>query len=265
MSPAALLGKREILDQVRARPDDVEAGLRILKEDLEVGEGTPVDLLAADATGRPSLLFAAAEASDGLLLHLLDGIAWAGAARSFFERIGDRRLDCAAQPRAFLVLSDYPDRFRGRLAALAGLDLTLIRVEAWRESGTRRVAFLREPRPGGASPVPPLDAALRPLWEEAGARLRRLDPELEVAARDHHLEARFAGRLVAVLGVRPDRLRALVPDEMEGDVRDRRALHRFLDAALRRCLGLAAGGEAPAPVAPAAALLTKEELGELTR
>jgi len=265
MSGAALV-KMEILDHFRTHPDELEPGLLLLKSDLEVGDGIPVDLLAADATGRPCLVFVGPEESDALLLALLDGMAWAAGARSFFERLREPRLDAAAPARAFLVVPAFGDRLRQRVASLGGFDLTLARLEAWREGGARRLACIREARPLAAPPAASLEPALRATWEEGIASLRRLDPDLEITLLDRHAEARHAGALVAVLGVRPDHLRGLVPEEFEEDVRDRRSLHRFLDAALGRLLRLTVDGAAPAPgPASQAAILTEEELGELTR
>ncbi len=265
MSAAALV-KMEILDHLRNHPDELEPGLLLLKADLEVGAGIPVDLLAADATGRPCLVFAGPEESDALLLALLDGMAWAAAARPFFERLREPRLDAAAPARAFLVVPAIADRLRQRISSLGGFDLTLARLEVWREGGSRRLACIREARPLSTPAATSLDPSLRPMWEEGIASLRRLDPELEITLLDRHAEARHAGSLVAVLGVRPDRMRGLVPEEFEEDVRDRRSLHRFLDAALGRLLRLTVDGTAPTPVpTPAAAVLTEEELGELTR
>ncbi|HET6203310.1 MAG TPA: hypothetical protein VFI25_10965 [Planctomycetota bacterium] len=266
MSDVVLLGKREILDHVRSHPDEIEPGLSILKAELEVAGGVPVDLLAVDATGRPCLVFAGPEGSDGLLLALLDGMAWAAGARAFLERLRDRRLDCAAPPRAFLVVPNFPDRLRQRVAALGGFDLTVVRVELWREGGTRRLACVREARPGAPLPGAALEPGLRALWDEGVASLRKLDPDLEVTLLDRHAEARHAGSLVAVLGARPDRLRGLVSDEAEEDVRDRRTLHRFLDAALGRLLQVTVDAADPASGAPSTdTVLTQEELGELTR
>jgi hypothetical protein len=265
MSGAALV-KMEILEHLRNHPDELEPGLLLLKADLEVGDGIPVDLLAADATGRPCLVFVGPEESDALLLALLDGMAWAASARPFFERLREPRLDAAAPARAFLVVPAIADRLRQRIASLGGFDLTLARLEAWREGGSRRLACIREARPHSPAVAASIDPALRPTWEEGISSLRRLDPELEITLLDRHAEARHAGSLVGVLGVRPDRLRGIVPEEFEEDVRDRRSLHRFLDAALGRLLRLTVDGTAPAagPLAPAA-ILTEEELGELTR
>ncbi|MGH7150519.1 MAG: hypothetical protein ACREIU_07470, partial [Planctomycetota bacterium] len=118
MSAGAVLVKMEILEHLRSHPDELEPGLVVLKSDLEVGAGIPVDLLAADATGRPCLVFVGPEESDALLLALLDGMAWAAGARSFFERLRESRLDAAAPARAFLVVPGFAERLRQRIASL---------------------------------------------------------------------------------------------------------------------------------------------------
>jgi len=256
--------KAQIVEQVRERPDDLEGGLALLREGVEVAGGIEIDFLAADATGRAALVLVAEKTDDALFLRVLDVLGWAREAPPFFERIGEGRIDVAAEPRLFLLLSDSNDRARRRLEALASMDVTRIRVEWWKEGGVKRIAFLRETTPEGLDPERTLGDALRPLWREAVERLQRLDPSLEIVTRPKHVEARFGDRIVAVIGARSDRVRVIVPGETEGDARDRVGLHRLLDVAFRPLFAAVAEREKAAAPPPPAKILSDEEVGELT-
>ena len=163
--PNTLSSLRSLLIE---RVELIEHGLRVLSEDLVLGNDAGVDLLACDATGAPALLFIAVpETSPQLPARLIGAASWLRQNGAFLAReIQDPYLRATAAPRLLVVgLDIFADTLaelrRARIDGLSVLQLCSFTVGGRLRVGVtpliepsfegRDVGRLEDLRPGFAA------------------------------------------------------------------------------------------------------------------
>jgi len=218
--PNTLTSLRELIVQEAGR---VEHGLRVLAEDLVLGQQGEVDALACDASGAAVLVFAAApESNQGLAARVLtahhwlkDNLAWLA------EEVGDSGLRAELPPRVLVlgleVLADTLVELRGLgVPGLAVLQFCTFSLGRRQRIG---VTALHDPQHGardlaassaGTDPFRLPNGIVDPTDRVVAARfldlLRKVDPRMTSTGDRFSRRLFLGGCLVAELAMTDGRL-----------------------------------------------------------
>ena len=238
----------------------LESGLRIIEEDLRVGDDLRVDFLARDAAGTPVLVLTVdAEDESWAPLRIVDADLWFRDNAFLLER-GLGQVDSTHRPlrwsqghRLLVVASGVSRHFYRRLEAFRSLELEVLELRSvFLRGETMWLLQSVEPWSGGDGPIalPSApegleDPVLRDLAECLLERLASLSSELELRGDRFRREIRIEGRRLLCLEVPDGGLSVRISGVQEPiEIRAADDLDLVVDSLLRVMLQ-----EGPAPIA----------------
>lgn len=258
--PNTLASLRELIVQEAGR---VEHGLRVLAEDLVLGQQGEVDALACDASGAAVLMFAAAPESNAglsarvLMAHrwLKDNVAWLA------EEVGDSGLRAELPPRIFVLGLEVLADTLVELRALGVPGLTVLQFCTFSLGRSQRVGVTvlhdaqQDARDlasasAGTDPFRVPNGVVDPTNRVVAARfldlLRKVDPRMTSTGDRFSRRLFLGGCLVAELAMTEGRLSVSFPPVDESGQEDALELTHdsclsIVDLVLRMVLFLEVG------------------------
>ncbi|MGE0143619.1 MAG: hypothetical protein AB7I19_07375 [Planctomycetota bacterium] len=232
----------------------IEHGLSLLRRELVLDGELVIDALAADAAGRPTLIFLSLVESDhSLASRISEAMAWFGNHSAILRDLVDGfavRLDLP--PRAVVVGFEFTERGLARLLRDRSFDLLVVRVDALRVSGQIHVGVsaVATDSSAGLSPIEDLATpALAPLLVRFADLMQRLDDALVVDGDRYSRTWRCDGVAVVRLERAGREVMVAVPGSQPFALCDVDAQALAVDLATRRYLGILAGrGDWQSPV-----------------
>jgi hypothetical protein len=239
---------------VQSDASRIEHGLSLLRRELVLDGELVIDALAADAAGRPTLIFLSLVESDhALASRISEAMAWFGNHSAILRDLVDGfavRLDLP--PRAIVVGFEFTERGLARLMRDRSFDLLVVRVDALRVAGQIHVGVSAVATESSteSSPIEDLATpALAPLLTRFADLMQRLDDELVVDGDRYSRTWRCEGVAVVRLERAGRSVLVDVPGSEPFAICDVDAQALAVDLATRRYLGILAGrGDWQSPV-----------------
>ncbi|MBI5851856.1 MAG: hypothetical protein HZB39_12650 [Planctomycetes bacterium] len=240
---------------VQDDPSRVEHGLELLRFDLELEDGVHIDALAADAAGRPVLMFCAmVEVDHALPARIADARAWFTRSVALVRSLLDgARVRLDLPPRVVVVGFEFTERCLARLRTFADVDLVVVRVDAVRVGGRTHVGTVVVHHSGASDDTTLAalacgDTASRVL--RLGDLLSRLDPAFAIDGDRFARTWRCDGVPIVLVMRAARQVVAVVPGHTPVALEHDDAVDDVVDLASRRYLGIVAGWDDTPAVAP---------------
>ena len=244
---------------VQDDPGRVEHGLEFLRRDLQLEDGLRIDALAADAAGRPVLVFASmVEHDHALPARLADTVAWFARSGPIVRALLDgARVRLEIAPRVLVVGFEFTERCLARLRADVDHDLVVVRVDAMRVAGRTHVGTTvvhASQRHHDAGLAAIASGEVAPRVARLADLLARLDEDLAIDGDRFARTWRCDGVPIVRLERAARSVIAAVPGHRPIALAHDEAVDEVVDLASRRYLGIvAAWNEVPGAVAPVVA------------
>ena len=224
----------------------IEHGMVLVRADLVLEGGLRIDALAADAAGRPVLVFLSMVESDHALpARIREARDWfARSALMLREVVAGFRLRLDLAPRVVVVGFEFTERCLGRLGLDGDVDLMVVRVDALRIAGRVHVGTVVV---HGASQTEATWLSALPRGESHVKvsrftdLLHRLDDHLSIDGDRFARTWRCDGVPIARLERAARDVLALVPGHGPIVLSSDEAVDQAVDLASRRYLGVLAG------------------------
>jgi hypothetical protein len=248
--PVLPLAREGLWQLVRAQPELIERGLRLVCEDLELGTGELglVDGLLRDAAGNPVLLMITDDADKALIARVAGVHAFCKRnAGGLARAIPEARLRLDGACRLLVVTASMGQEASDLLRRLGIERLEVVEIERFHVGEQERL-IVRTGRAGAATGAPPLDDAIDARSGDTlaavTAMLRRLDPRIAVDGDRYSRRATHEGRLLCEYWFADELVRGVLPAEDQRVLSGTDDARAFVDRVARRYLSMA-GERAP--------------------
>ena len=199
-------GLRELM---KRHLGEIERGLDLVEQDLELEAGFVIDALGCDAANRPVFLFAVdRDGERDAPMRVLSTRGWLNANTPLLRRLlPDSGIDFEQTPRFVVVTFEVSDALAKQVRDCAP-GCEIYEIQCVRIGGRARVGAM--PRLGAASPDVEDSFALPSGVERAVDRtvcvrfmdlLKRIEPDLDIRGDRYSRHFRFAGESLAELEV----------------------------------------------------------------
>jgi hypothetical protein len=232
---------------------DALPGFELLDRDLELTASERADIVGVDGHGRLTLVLDAGGEGEEPVLRALDALAFARRnGEALARHLESTRVRAELTPRVLLVAEGFSRKLIERMVPLAGhgVDLFELRELRTRERATTWLAAAQPiESAAGAAPITEdafiaaLDPRLREIASALLAKVRRLDPEVEIVATRRSVAWRHAGQPLGRLEHTDGRLYSAAAPRHDTRVLESAGDgERFLEALLGRFVELLGHG-----------------------